>query len=207
MARFDFFISHHQTDAGAEASLLAETLRNQGLRVFLDVDTHQVGDLEHLTKSALEDSKGVVVLVGPNFAERVHQSRAWVRLELEAARRAKKDILPVVLPESERELEKLPESLAWFGRTRWIRFDRTRVSAIVEELTSAFAVRSRAASGPGVGWLVLMILLAVLLGMVFLDAQKKEAQLEVARTKLEAAERQIEGLRKDLQDLRSEPKR
>jgi histidyl-tRNA synthetase len=82
MSRFDFFISHHQSDAGPEASLLAEMLRNQGYRVFLDVDTHQVGRLEELTKRALESSRGVVVLVGENFAQRVQGERDWVRLEL-----------------------------------------------------------------------------------------------------------------------------
>jgi hypothetical protein len=198
MARYDFFISHHQADAGAEASLLAETLRNQGYRVFLDVDTHQVGDLEHLTRRALENSKGVIALVGPHFAERVGNKRDWVRIELEAAQRSGKKVLPIVLPAAESNLRELPESLAWFGRTRWITFDRTRVGALVDDLTSAFAVRARAASGPGIGYLVLMILLAVLLGMAYLDGQRKESALELQRSKLEAEKERADRLQREL---------
>jgi hypothetical protein len=186
MAKYDFFISHHQADAGAEASLLAETLRNEGYRVFLDVDTHQVGDLEQLTRRALEDSKGVIALVGSHFAERVRQDRDWVRIELEAAQRSGKKVLPIVLPKAESNLLELPESLAWFGRTRWITFDRTRVGALVDELTSAFAVRAHSRSGPGALYLVLMILLAALLGMAYVDGQRKESALELQRVKLEA---------------------
>jgi hypothetical protein len=198
MALYDFFISHHQADAGAEASLLAETLRNQGYRVFLDVDTHQVGDLEQLTRRALEDSKGVVALVGLHFAERVGQERDWVRIELEAAQRSGKKVLPIVLPKAEGNLRELPESLAWFGRTRWISFDRTRVGALVDELTSAFAVRARSPSGPSMGYLVLMILLAALLGMAYLDGQRKESALELQRVKLEAEKERADRLQREL---------
>jgi hypothetical protein len=202
MPRYDFFVSHHQDDAGAEASLLAETLRNQGFRVFLDVDTHQVGDLEQLTRKALEESKGVIVFVGPNFGTRIENNRDWVRLELEAAHRARKEVLPLVLPNAEASLRQLPDSLAWFGRTRWLRFDRSRVAAVVEEVTSAFRVRARASTGPGTGWLILMIMLAILLGMAIVDSQRKTTSLEVERTLRQTAEKRVESLEREVQELR-----
>lgn len=207
MARYDFFISHHQADTGAEASLLAETLRNQGYRVFLDVDTHQVGDLEHLTREALNASKGVLVLVGPNFAKRLRSERDWVRLELEAAKREKKKILPIVLPDAAGNLDELPASLAWVGRTRWLSFDRARVGSLVEEVTSAFAVRARASSGPGIGYLVLMIVLALLLGMSFLDGQKKDTALELQRARLEAEKSRADALQRELERIKSNGQR
>lgn len=178
--------------------MLAETLRNKGYRVFLDVDTHQVGDLEQLTRLALEGSKGVVAIVGPHFAERVSNQRDWVRIELEAAQRSGKKVLPVVLPMAEGNLRELPESLAWFGRTRWITFDRARVGALVDELTSAFGVRARAAAGPGLGYLVLMILLAVLLGMALLERQRKEFVLDALRTKYEDEKARADRLQRKL---------
>ena len=141
-------INSQCSDAGTEASLLAETMRNQGFRVFLDVDTHQVGDLERITRSALEQSRAVIVLVGPQFARRVDEQKDWVRLELEAARKLGKDVLPIVLPNTDFNPSDLPFQLRWVAESRWLRFDRTRVAALVDEVTASFGVRARSSTGP-----------------------------------------------------------
>ncbi len=95
MKKYDCFISHHQSDSGAEASLLAETLRNRGFTVFLDVDTHHAGDLTEITRDALSVSKAVVVIVGRNFGKKVNAESDWVRRELGLAKNIDKRIVTV----------------------------------------------------------------------------------------------------------------
>ena len=201
--RYDFFISHHQTDAGPQASLLAEALRNQGFRVFLDVDSHHAGDLAEITREALERSKGVVVIVGPNFTRRTRDQSDWVRRELLAAQQLKKDIVPVVLEDVPFHANELPDALAWVGQRRALRYDRSRVPALVEELAEAFRVRPRAAAGPGLAWLFVLVVIAVSLGLAISYAQRKDSELAVERTMREAAQKQLQEVKQELQEWKS----
>jgi hypothetical protein len=200
MNRFDIFISHHQTDAGPEASLLAEALRNQGFRVFLDVDTHHAGDLTAITHEALKHSKGVVVIIGRNFAQRTQEQSDWVRRELLAAQKLGKDIVPVILEDASFDTEQLPIELSWVGRQRALRYDRSRIVTLVEEITEAFRIRSRAASGPGFAWLLVLTVIAVSLGFAISYAQYKDGEVAMERTLKEAAQKQVQELKQELQE-------
>ncbi|HLK90982.1 MAG TPA: toll/interleukin-1 receptor domain-containing protein [Polyangia bacterium] len=209
MAKFDYFISHHQADAGAEASLLAETLRNEGYRVFLDVDTHVAGDVSGLTRRSLEDSRGVILLIGSAFSERVSERADWVKAEISLANKLGKKIVPVYLsPESRLTSRNLPPDLSFLPRLRSLNFDRARILTLVEELRESFGFRSRSARGaPSLSFQLILVLLSVSLGVVLFRENALESELKQERARRESAERERqdevhrrEELRKQLDD-------
>ncbi|HTG85672.1 MAG TPA: toll/interleukin-1 receptor domain-containing protein [Pyrinomonadaceae bacterium] len=195
MPRFDYFISHHQADSGVEASLLAEALRNQGYRVFLDVDTHSAGDVNRITKDALKASRAFVVLIGPTFAERVQNDRDWVTMELLLAHQLEKKIVPILTADSDESLSKLPSKLQFLKSLRRIRFDRARVYAITDELREAFGFRQRTLQGPGLMFQIVMIVLALSLGLTLYRSVQLSAELSAEQQRRDAAERRETGLK------------
>ena len=201
MANFDFFISHHQADAGVEASLLAETLRNRGYRVFLDVDTHIAGDVNKITKDALTTSRGFIVLIGSNFAERVRNDNDWVKMELELAHRLGKKIVPVLTLGSEATLDELPADLGFLKRLRRIRFDRSRVYAIADELRQAFGFRQRPLQGPGLTFQILLVVLAVIVGLTLYRSIQLSGELSAEQQRRDAAERRELSLKERMDTL------
>lgn len=217
VARYDYFISHHQADTGAEASLLAETLRNQGYRVFLDVDSHIAGDVRQVTRDALSEARAVVVLIGTHFGERVRSKRDWVAMEVALANSMGKPIVPVISSGSDSALDDLPAQLAFLSSRRRIHFDRSRILAITEELRESFGFRPRAAHGPSVGFQLLLVVLSISLGVLLyrnialqseLSAEQRrredfEGRERVATEKLEALQREYhEHLRADADSMR-----
>ena len=204
MASFDYFISHHQTDSGAEASLLAETLRNQGYRVFLDVDSHAAGDINRITRDALKNSRAFVVLVGRSFSDRARDHRDWVGMELELARRLDKPIVPLVMPGAQSSLETLPTNLQFLGTTRYIQFDRSRISAVTEELREAFGFRQRALHGPSPAFQLILLILAVSLGLALYRSVQLGADLTAEQQRRDASEKRESVLKERFEALERE---
>jgi hypothetical protein len=204
MASFDYFISHHQTDSGSEASLLAETLRNQGYRVFLDVDTHAAGDISRITRDALKHSRAFVVLVGRSFSDRARDDRDWVAMELELAQRLDKRIVPLLMPGAEPNLDALPSKLHFLRTTRYIQFDRARISAVTEELREAFGFRQRALHGPGLAFQLLMLILAVSLGLALYRSVQLGTELTAEQQRRDATEKRESALKDRFEALERE---
>ena len=202
MARYDYFLSHHQADSGPEASLLAETLRNQGYRVFLDVDTHLAGDITQITRTALEDSRAVVVMIGRGFAERVRTDRDWVSMELLLAQKLNKKIVPVLADRA--HLDGLPHHLQFLTSLRSIRFDRARVYAIADELREAFGFKARLTQGPSTLIQVLLVVLAISLGLSLYRSIRLEAELRAEENLRRKAEQEQRELQQQIDSLREE---
>jgi hypothetical protein len=121
---------------------------------------------------------------------------------LEAAHKAGKKILPIYLPGTQASLERLPSSLAWFSDFRGIPYDRARVASLVDDITAAFGVRARATNGPGLPYLLLMILLAALCGMLYIDSVRKESAHEQAKRDLDQAKADLSQARREIESER-----
>ncbi len=195
--KYDFFISHHQDDTGADASLLAELLRNEDYRVFLDVDTYTAGDISQITLHALERSKAFIVLVGKNFLGRVNRENDWVRLEVENAKKLGKDIVPLLVTDIDLKAEYLPESLSFIHSQRSFSYDRSRIYAVVNELIQAFNVRHLARRAPNFSYTVVLVILSLCLGGFLLIYTQVRSDLYHERENQKALKEEIRELKDD----------
>jgi hypothetical protein len=113
------FISYRRSDTAADANALYQTLRakfGEGA-LFKDVDNVPLGiNFRSVIEEAIRESSAILVLVGPQWdVTRLAEQTDNVRLELEAALRSGKTVIPVCVRGARLPSPTaLPESLAEF---------------------------------------------------------------------------------------------
>ncbi len=122
------FISYRRSDAAGYAGRIADYLSFEcpSLNVFMDVISIRPGDdFIHTIKDSLQASGAVLALIGDRWldaegstgARRLNDPQDFVRLELELALNARKNIVPVLLDGAEMPVaEELPENIRQLTR-------------------------------------------------------------------------------------------
>ena len=92
---YDIFLSYRRSDGKLLARLLKESLEKRGYRVFLDMDEllDSVFD-EHIIQ-AIQTAPIFLLLMTKQCFSRCSQPNDWVRMEIEYAVRAGKNIIPI----------------------------------------------------------------------------------------------------------------
>lgn len=92
---YDIFLSYRHADGKLLARLLKESLEKRGYKVFLDMDEllDSVFD-EHIIQ-AIQSAPIFLLLMTKQCFARCHNPNDWVRMEIECAVRAGKNIVPI----------------------------------------------------------------------------------------------------------------
>jgi hypothetical protein len=165
------FISYRREDTASDANALYQTLRSRfgPDLLFKDVDDVRLGaNFRRVIEDAIEKSTVVLALVGPSWKpERLARANDNVRLELEAALRMERIVIPVCVRGARMPSEAdLPQGLEEFAylnaagleHESWERDCQPLIDALVEiaQLEPAQGVTTREPDRPAdqVSWTV-----------------------------------------------------
>ena len=107
---YDIFLSYRR-DGGAEtAKHLRDTLTERGYSVFLDVESLRAGAFNTELYRVIEHCTDFLLILPQNGLDRCADEGDWIRLEIEHAKKNRKNIVPIMLKGFEFP-ETLPESI------------------------------------------------------------------------------------------------
>lgn len=92
---YDIFISYRRSDGKLLARLIKESFEKLGLKVFLDMDELLDGVFDDRVVQAIQSAPIFLLLMTPQICDRCSNADDWVRMEIECAVRAKRNIVPV----------------------------------------------------------------------------------------------------------------
>jgi hypothetical protein len=95
--QYDIFISYRRDGGDITAGRIADRLKQQGYRVFLDVESMRSGDFNKQLYSVIESCSDVVVILPENALERCENEDDWLKLEVSHALKHNRNIIPVML--------------------------------------------------------------------------------------------------------------
>lgn len=96
--KYDVFISYRRDGGDSFAMILKNELKERGLRVFHDVESLRSGNFNKQLFDEIDESEKVVLVLPPNALDRcINDPNDWVRLEIEHAMAADKDIIPIMM--------------------------------------------------------------------------------------------------------------
>lgn len=110
---YQIFISYRRDGGEMLAMHLAHRLREKGLKVFFDMETMRSGKFNEQIFSVIDDCSDFLLILTEGSLDRCVSPSDWVRLEIEHALKANKNIIPVlgrnfefpeILPESINEI-------------------------------------------------------------------------------------------------------
>ena len=117
------FISYRR-DGGREfARTLYLALRYRGIKAFFDYTSLQHGDFNQDILKAIEESPNFVLMVTDGSLNRCSDANDWVRKELEYAKKLGKNIVPLAPTGHQKDLSRLPDSLADLRTRQVFRLD------------------------------------------------------------------------------------
>jgi serine/threonine-protein kinase len=109
---YDVFISYRRQNGATEARVIRAELRQQNLRVFLDVDDLGAGHFDQALLGRIAVTPNFIVVLSPNCLDRCADERDWLRQEIAKAIQTNRKIVPVMLPGFQfPEPQTLPEEL------------------------------------------------------------------------------------------------
>jgi hypothetical protein len=108
------------------------------------------------------------------------------------------------MPGAEGNLTSLTGRLDFLRDLRYIRFDRSRINAVVDELRVSFGLRSRVSQGPGFLFQIAMIILAICLGFALFRGIQLGADCNAEQHRREEAEKREAVLKEKLDALERE---
>lgn len=95
--QYDIFISYRRDGGDITAGRIADRLKQQGYRVFLDVESLRSGDFNKQLYSVIESCTDVVVILPDKALERCENEDDWLKLEVSHALKHNRNIIPVML--------------------------------------------------------------------------------------------------------------
>lgn len=108
--RYDVFISYRRDGGEETAKHLRDALTERGYNVFLDVESLRNGPFNEALYQVIDNSKDFILILPEHGLDRCSNENDWVRLEIERAKAANKNIVPVML-KGFTFPEELPESI------------------------------------------------------------------------------------------------
>ena len=95
--KYDIFISYRREGGFETAKLLADRLKADGYRVFLDIEALRTGKFNNQLYQVIESCKDFILILSKNSLDRCSNPEDWVRLEILHALKSKKNIVPIIL--------------------------------------------------------------------------------------------------------------
>lgn len=132
---YQIFISYRRDGGEALACLISERLKQQGFKVFYDVDSLRSGKFNEAIFSVLDECKDVIVVLPPNGLNRCKNSDDWVRKEISYAIRKNKNVIPVMMRNFEFP-EELPEDIEELRNFQGVSANIEYFDAVFEKLLS-----------------------------------------------------------------------
>jgi hypothetical protein len=134
------FISYHRADTGADAGRLAFQLAASygNRRVFIDYESLPAAEYIESILDKAAACRMLIVLIGPNFIERVRNERDYVRREILAAQNGGAAILPIAIDTSFSSLrDTLPDALSFLTERNGIVLDRAKWDVCMQQIEEA----------------------------------------------------------------------
>ena len=111
---YDIFISYRREGGFETAQLIAQYLKHEGYKTFLDLENLREGKFNAQLISVIQGCRDFILVLPEGGLDRCSHPDDWMRRELECAMEADKNIIPVMLrgfsfpgdlPESIREVQ------------------------------------------------------------------------------------------------------
>lgn len=131
--QYDVFISYRRNGGSADARLIRDNLEKRGYSVFLDVVNIGAGAFDEKLFDFIEGCTGFVLVLSPGALDGCSDEEDWVRLEVEKAHDAHKNIIPVLL-EGFTFPKTLPDSLRFLKRQAGLPISRVYFDAFMDRL-------------------------------------------------------------------------
>jgi CHASE2 domain-containing sensor protein len=94
--RYIAFISYRTEDDGAAALLIQRSLRDHGVRTFVDVQSLHAGKFDEQLLNEIESATFFILILSPNSLARCTNDGDWVLREITHALAKQKKIIPVL---------------------------------------------------------------------------------------------------------------
>lgn len=108
--RYDVFISYRRDGGEETAKHLRDALTERGYKVFLDVESLRNGPFNEALYQVIDNVKDFLLILPEHGLDRCNNENDWVRMEIERAKAAGKNIVPIMLKGFSFP-EHLPESI------------------------------------------------------------------------------------------------
>lgn len=93
--KYDIFISYRRDGGEDKARLINKKLKEMGYKVFFDHDAALRGQFETVIKTAIENSKSILLVLSAKCFQRSCDEKDFVRREIEYAQKCGIEILPI----------------------------------------------------------------------------------------------------------------
>lgn len=143
-SRCDILISYRRKGGSEIARFVAESLRRDGFRVFLDVDGLGGGSWSAELEQRIAECKDFVPIISEGFFDRCSDPNDVVRKELVHALENEKNIVPLLCCDNAFPSE-LPNDIAKLSSYNGVRYVHDYAPKAIEKLTSMLVSR---AGGP-----------------------------------------------------------
>lgn len=181
----DIFISYRRDGGDLTAKFIYDELEKAGYSVFMDVEKLSSGKFNTKLLARIEECTDFLLVLPPHALDRCSDPKDWVRIEVEHAIQANKNIIPISLRGFNMpEKEALPESMRGlpdYNRieannqnfkqemSRLISFlhSKNKAKKFKDRLINLFSLRTITMTFLGIGFIVI----AILAGYYFIPHQ------------------------------------
>lgn len=142
---YDVFISYRRGGGSEFARLLQRCLQDQGVSVFLDVDSLDAGHFDEHLLLTIQESRNVIVVLSRDCLRRCVDEADWFRREISTALQARKNLVPVMLDGFEYPpVENLPEPIRELPRHQSVRWSHEYFDAMIGKILNYIGVGAEA---------------------------------------------------------------
>ena len=135
--KYDIFISYRRDGGSIPAKWIADSLKERGYSLFLDIESLRSGPFNEKLFSFIEKANDFILIVPPKGLDRCGDQEDWVRKEIEHAKKHNKNIIPIMLNDFQLPArEELPESLQFLIDLNWLAPSVEYYDAFVDRLES-----------------------------------------------------------------------
>ena len=132
---YDIFISYRRAGGSIPAKWIADSLKDRGYSLFLDVESLRSGPFNEKLYNFIETTNDFILIVPPNGLDRCKKEEDWVRKEIEHAKKHNKNIIPIMLNDFQLPARKdLPESLQFLLDLNWLAPSADYYDAFIDKL-------------------------------------------------------------------------
>lgn len=140
---FDVFISYRRKGGSEQAQLVKSELRQRGIaeeRIFLDTHNLHEGDFRSKIKTAIGQSRNVVVIISQGCFDEVRETDYWY-MEIREAMSQGKHIIPVLFDSiTSLDVLEIPKELDELKVRNYIRYQHEYADATFDKLATFLGI-------------------------------------------------------------------